>query len=635
MRNMGLLTSRMRRCRYPQVKLQHWFWILGIAFAAASGAQPPSPNQVQNRTDSGSTTIVVTASFEPLPLREADRSLAIIDTAAQPLLFHSPEDYLPLDPSVELNQRGPDGIQADVSIRGTTFEQSLILLNGLRINDPETGHLNLDIPVPMNAISRIEVLHGSGSTFYGSDAMGGAINLVTAKPSRDAIVIGAGGGSFGSTETELEGDHSGTRWAEKIAGVRDTSDGFMPDREYHNNAASSESWMTTPLGTTDVLLAASDRPFGANGFYGAWPSWERTKGWWGSAQQALGDRTEADFAYRRHTDLYVLEDNDPAFYENNHIDTGWQADVRRTDPLGRSTYLAYGLEEDGEGIRSNSLGRHGRNQGAGYLNVDLRTPKRFSLSVGAREEVLSGTGSVFSPSAAAGLWLSHGWRVTTAWGHGFRLPTFVDLYYSDPATQGNPSLQPESSWSGEAGLSWESARVSWRATGFGLRAKNVIDYSKYSNAAPWQANNVQQMSFSGVETALTLRLPNRQSVDLAYTGLLADQQAPAGLISEYAFNYAAQNASFAWAGELGQVEARTQVQVIQRQGSDPYPLWSVALARSRGLVRPYLRAINLSNTGYQEIAGVPMPGRWFMAGLELHWETSERPKPFSPSPDQH
>ena len=567
---------------------------------------------------------MVTASFEPLPLREADRSVMLLDTASEPLLFHSVEDYLPLDTSVELNQRGPDGIQADISIRGTTFEQSVVLLNGLRISDPETAHLNMDVPVPMNAVSRIEVLHGSGSTFYGSDAMGGAINLVTAKPLRDAVAALMGGGSFGSTESEVRVDHAGARWAEEIAGNRDTSDGFIADREYHSNAGSSESWLTSPLGTTDVLLGASDRPFGANGFYGDWPSWERTKGWYGSVRQDLGARTEAEFGYRRHSDLFVLEDFDPAYYENNHIDSSWQGVVRRAEPVGKTAYLAYGLEEDGDGIRSNSLGQHGRNQGAGYVSFDTRALKRFSLSVGAREEVLSGTGSVFSPSAAAGVWLGRGWRVTTAWGHGFRLPTFVDLYYSDPATQGNPLLKPESSWSGEAGLSWESARVSLRATGFGLRAKDVIDYSKYSTTAKWQANNVQKLDFIGAETELKVQLPARQRIELAYTGLTADQQAPAGLISEYAFNYASQNASFAWSGEMGQVEARTQVQVIERRGLEPYPLWSVSAARSRGLVRPYVRAVNLSNTGYQEISGVPMPGRWLMGGVELHWDGAER-----------
>src|SRR6185312_16261858 len=126
---------------------------------------------------------------------------------AQPLLFNSVVDYLGQDSSLNLQSRAPAGVQSDLSIRGTTFEQSLILLNGFRINDPETGHLNLDIPVPLDAISRIEVLHGSGSTFYGSDAIGGAVNLITGQPSasgpRLSFAGRAGGGNYGSVEAHL------------------------------------------------------------------------------------------------------------------------------------------------------------------------------------------------------------------------------------------------------------------------------------------------------------------------------------------------------------------------------------------------------------------------------------------------
>ena len=117
-----------------------------------------------------------------MPLSANDRAVVVLDTRQTPLLFNSVEDYLRLDPSVNIQARAGNGVQADISLRGTTFEQTLVLVNGLRVNDPESGHLNLDIPVPLEAISRADVLHGSGSTFYGSDAIGGAINFITARP---------------------------------------------------------------------------------------------------------------------------------------------------------------------------------------------------------------------------------------------------------------------------------------------------------------------------------------------------------------------------------------------------------------------------------------------------------------------
>src|SRR6266404_8035417 len=127
-------------------------------------------------------TLVVTGTFVPIPLSETNRAVSTFDTKEQPLLYNSFVDYLALDPSIDLEQRGPDGVQVDLSIRGATFEQSLVLLNGLRINDAQTGHHDMDIPVPLEAISRIEVLHGAGSTLYGVDALGGAVNFITTRP---------------------------------------------------------------------------------------------------------------------------------------------------------------------------------------------------------------------------------------------------------------------------------------------------------------------------------------------------------------------------------------------------------------------------------------------------------------------
>ncbi len=378
-------------------------------------------------------------------------------------------------------------MQADLSIRGTTFEQSLVLVNGLRVNDPETGHLNLDIPIPLDAITRVDVLHGSGSTFYGSDAIGGAVNLLTEAPAHGlTLVARTGAGSFGSLENHLRAAFSKDHFAEQLTASRDQSDGFMYDRNYASNAAASETWLKSAPGTTDILLATSDRPYGANRFYGNYPSWERTKAWLASIQQQLGSRTAASFGYTRHTDEFVLFVANPSIYENNHATTSYEAALRRADPLRRNATLSYGLEEAGDTIHSNSLGKHARNQGAGYANLSLTSLRRFSLSLGAREEVLSSKGSVFSPNVAAAFTLTPTLRLRASAGHGFRQPTYVDLYYSDPGTIGNPSLHPETSWSYEGGIDWTPAnsRLRLSATGYRLNQSNVIDYVKPQLATP-------------------------------------------------------------------------------------------------------------------------------------------------------
>ena len=605
-------------------------------------AQPPQNCSSVPTTSKADPTpliqdITVTTTLEPLPLAESDRSVNLISPREQPLVSNSVVDLLRQHASLNLQARAANGVQADLSLRGTTFEQSLVLLNGLRINDPETGHLNLDIPIPLDAVTRIDILHGSGSTFYGSDAIGGAVNLLTQPPASGLTLIGSiGAGSYTSLEQHLRASYTQGPIAEQLTASRDTSDGFIPDRNYSSNALASETWLTTKPGTTDILLATSDRPYGANQFYGPYPSWERTKGWFASIQQQLGPQTAASFGYRRHTDLFVLFIDQPAIYENNHITTSYEGALRRADTLGPNTTLSYGLEADGDTINSNSLGQHSRNQGAAYANLSLRALGRFSLSLGARDEILSGavnsTDNVFSPSIAAAYTLTRTTRLRASAGHGFRLPTYVDLYYADPTTIGNPNLKPESSWSYEAGIEWTptSSRLTLNAAAFRLHENDAIDYAKtilatpvLTFAEPWQAINTQNLDITGAEATARLRLTNTQQLQFSYTAAHAGPPPP-NILSEYAYNYAAQNALFGWSGTLPgkighQINARTQVNVVQKTQHTAYPLWDIALSRNTGHLRPYLRALNLSNTGYQEIPQVPLQGRTIMAGIEFNW----------------
>ncbi len=626
----------------PPRKTSGLLSLIAFCLSTAIAQQPQQissdSSQPQTKPATVAQSITVTTTLEPLPLAESDRSVNLISPRDQPLVSNSVVDLLRQDSSLNLQARAANGVQADLSLRGTTFEQSLILLNGLRINDPETGHLNLDIPIPLDAVTRIDILHGSGSTFYGSDAIGGAVNLLTQPPAPGLTVIGSvGGGSYSSIEQHLRASYTTGPFAEQLTGSRDTSDGFIPDRNYSSNALASETWLTWKPGAqnyaTDILLATSDRPYGANQFYGPYPSWERTKGWFASIQQQLGPQTAASFGYRRHTDLFVLFVDQPAIYENNHITTSYEGALRRADNFGSNTTLSYGVEADGDTINSNSLGQHSRNQGAGYANLSLRALGRFSLSLGARDEILSGNASgndnVFSPSIAAAYTLTRTTRLRASAGHGFRLPTYVDLYYADPTTIGNPNLKPESSWSYEAGIDWtpSNGRLTLNAAAFRLQEKDAIDYAKtilatpaLTFAEPWQAVNIQNLNITGAEATVRLRLTSNQQLQFSYTAAHAAPPPP-NILSEYAYNYAAQNALFLWTGQFHQLTAHTQVNIVQKTTQTPYPLWDVALSRNTGHLRPYLRALNLSNTGYQEIPQVPLQGRTIMAGAEFNWSS--------------
>lgn len=574
--------------------------------------------QTVNPVPAVSTTVTVLGSPEAVTLGESNRSTVVLETPPTAGVFSQAEDYLRTDSSVFVEQRGAGGSQADISIRGTSFEQTLVLLNGLRIDDAETSHNNMDLPVPLDAMRSIDVLHGAGSTLYGTDAIGGVIDFVTAEPTDTSLLVRAGGGNYGTNEQEAMGSVAGRRCSEMIAGERDASSGFMYDRDYRDEEASSESRCKSRPGVTDVLFAGDDRAFGANQFYGDYPSWERTKGWFASIRQELGPRMETAFGYRRHTDEYILFRDDPAVYENNHIDTSWEGALRRNDAVVKHVKLFYGLEGDGDGIHSTNLGVHARNWGSGYVDAEMGWD-RFSLSAGVRQEVISGGYKVTSPMLGAGYHLTSRLKLRGEAGYGFRLPTYLDLYYSDPTTVGNAALKPESAWNFEGGADWfPTSHLAVSSTVFYSRQRNAIDYVRADASEPWMATNLSGLHFTGVENSATWQPDGQNQLRASWTLLAGAQQALQGMQSEYVFNYPVNNASVDAMHVWKQgVAVQTRLGVTERYHQNPYAVWDVAVRYGHGHVRPYARVTNVTNTGYQEVLDVQMPGRTVVAGVEI------------------
>jgi iron complex outermembrane receptor protein len=562
--------------------------------------------------------VIVTGTFQPLPLDETDRSVTSLPVREYALLLNTLLDALRLDPSLDLQARGPNGIQTDLSIRGSTFGQTLVLLNGQRLNDVQSGHHDMDIPVPLESVNRVEILRGSGSAFYGSDASGGVVNIITAPPEGLEVRVRAAAGNFGVNQERLSLADTFGDLSEQLTVSRDFSSGFRPDRDYRNLQFASTTSLHTALGYTHLTLAYMDHPFGADQFYGPYPSWENTKTWWLGLQQALGKRTHFDFAYRRHSDLVVLFRDNPPIYTNHHHDQDFQAAVRRSDPVAANTTVSYGAEMLHESIASNNLGTHARSRGAAYAAVDFRALKRFSLSIAAREEVYRNFSGQFSPSISGGAWLTPKLKLRASASRAFRFPTYTDLYYSDPANRGNPNLLPEHAWTYEAGLDWSpTSKLRAAVTVFERRERNGIDYYRTSPTGLWQALNIDSLNFTGIESSLHAAISRTQSLDLRYTWLMGVQDTVPLGATKYTFNYPGDSGVLAWQAALpGGLLARTRLGVLNRQAQDPYPLWEAQIARSAGRVHPFLQLANITNSSYQEIQGVIMPGRSIVGGVE-------------------
>ena len=585
---------------------QALYCLLLVAFPACS-QQPPAQHE----------TVIVTGTYDPIPLQESDRAVQVENISpARALLSNSIVDFLQLDSSVDLQQRAPNNIQSDISLRGTNFGQTLILLNGLRINDAQSGHHDMDLPLPLESVSQVEILKGSGSTLYGSDAVGGVVNFVTTAPETDDFSVRLGLGNFGTNQERANGIFVLGPWSQEVAFSRDFSTGFIPDRDYRSLAFGSNSHLREPFGASDITLGYADRPFGADQFYGPYDSWERTKVWFAGLHQTFGDQTEVDFGYRRHTDLFVLFRDNPSYYTNRHIDETTQAAIRRWEKLGLNTRFHYGAEMDHDGIDSSNLGQHSRTRGSAFVALDVRALNRFAFSLGAREEVFGSGQSQFSPSATAGMWLNAKMRLHGSVTHAFRLPSYTDLYYSDPGNIGNPNLKPEKAWDYEGGLDWDLSRH-FRATAnvFELRQRDVIDYVRSAPNTPYMATNFDQLNFTGAEFALKFH-----GFSVSYTALHGAANASEVLQSKYTAYYPSNDAVVSWEGMLWRgIILRTRVGAMQRYQKDPYGIWDFYAAWSKGRVHPFFQMTNITNTVYYEIAGVLMPSRSVIGGVELSW----------------
>lgn len=588
--------------------------LLGAALIAAAACSQPAP-------ESRKESIVVTGTWEPVPAEEADRSVRSIPVENARLLANTFVDFLRLDPSLDLRQRAPNGVQADLSIRGGTFGQTLVLLDGMRLNDPQSGHHSLDLPVPLEAISRIEVLRGSGSANYGSDAVAGVVNIVTERPEAPELRVRGGIGNFGVNQQRASLAFGRGRWYQTLLFSRDFSSGFRPNRDYRNLILSSISRAKSRLGWSNATLGYSDKPFGADQFYGNFPSWENTKTWFAGGRQELGSKTEATFAFRRHSDLFVLYRDRPQVYHNHHATRSWQGILRRREQLGSNVRLYYGGEGYADDIISTNLGNHSRKRGAAYGTLDVRALQRFSFTVGAREEIYGRLQSQFSPTASAAYWLGEGWKIRASASRAFRVPTYTELFYSDPANLGNPALRPETGWTYEGGLDWfGGGDRRWRAEAilFQRRERDGIDYVRPSPLARWQAVNIQRLRFTGVETSLGFRAGRSQDLDFRYTAMRGVAAELEGLQSKYVFQYPVHSGVFQWQGTLpASFVGRARVGGLQRRRQDAIALVDLYLVRTGRWVQPFLQVTNVTNTFYEEIPGVAMQGRAIVGGVEI------------------
>ena len=612
--------------------------------------------------------VVVTGSRAPLTLAESAKIVSVITREdIHRAAAESINDILKLAIGVDVRQRGGFGVQTDISVRGGNFDQITILLNGVNISSPHTGHLSADFPVSPEDIERIEVLEGPAARVYGTSAFNGVINIVTSSPSLGR----AGGGvvhlsagqygyangnaslvkSFGSTHHQLSGGYTRTDGA--------TPNSYFSSSRvfYHGSAQMGDN------ATISGQFGYSYKPYAANTFYGAsstdqWESNERLMAAL-NADVRLGKLHLAPQLYwNRWFDHYQWQ-KDSHVGENFHkVDSrGASLNAWFSSSLGKTSL---GFEVRGEGIKSTKLGKpipksdwekigghdavsdtlymykykDTRTNISAFLEHDILL-RDWTFSLGLLANMNDGLDTKWRvyPGIDVSYRPTDAWKLYASWNMALRMPTFTDLYYSGANIEGNSNLKPEKTTDYQLGAQYRVNGFMAEAQLFYSHKTDMIDWVTYSDAVTGETDGTyHSVNFAldnkGFELNLQLLLQELWSencplrkISAKYSYINEDSEYDVAVISsKYAMDYLrhkvvlsadgrlwkrlALSLSWRWQDRIG--ANNPSYAITDARLSWEAPKWSV-----------YFDTSNLFNKKYCDYATIPQPGLWWRIGTVI------------------
>ncbi len=571
-----------------------------------------------------------------IPFSKVSRNIAVIQRKSiETTPARSIQELLSFTPGVDVRQRGVSGVQANIGIRGGSFEQTLMLLNGIKLTDPQTGNHMMNIPVPFQSIQRIEVLKGPGSRIFGQNAFAGAINIITELPETRSLNIQGFGGDFGMWGGHIISSLPIGKYNQTLSISHDASDGHWYNSDFKvTNVFYESGFKLNENHEFNAMMGFSDRTFGANGFYtNAFPDqWESLQTYLSALSHTYrkGSFYLQNRAYwRRNIDEFRLRRNEPQFFTNNHVSDVLALEINGAyDSKFGTTGL--GIEGRDERIDSNNLGDRGRQFLGLFAEHRIEFLEKFDARVGIYSNLYDEFGWRHFPGAEMGYQLNDHSRFYSNFGASYRIPSFTELYYEDPSNFSNSNLLPEEAWNYELGWKIEKNKMRGEVVYFYRFTENLIDYTRepsdiQPNPNRWMPRNVSQVTFKGVETSLQY-LPNHEGrqvklteLSLSYNFINADLVQAEGVESRIALNSLRHQVIVGLQAELIQkIELTIKGRYIERMALDPYFLVDTRLDYNRlKKLGFFLEVSNLTNTDYIESGFVQMPGRWAKAGFSI------------------
>lgn len=558
--------------------------------------------------------------FLSIPYNDVNENVTVI-TKQQ--IQNSPatsiDELLQFHSGLDIKRRGSNGVQSDITIRGSSFEQVLILVNGIRMNDSQTGHNTFNLPFDISAVERIEIMKGSSAKLYGQNVYAGVINIVTKSSSEEQVTIKAQGGDFKTYDLSASATFGSEKFTNLFTISNGASEGYRFNTDYQIRNFFYQNKLNLNDGSLSLQAGFSEKKFGANGFYAsptAINQYEETQASVVSLQyEQRFDKlsVNSSFYWRRGQDMYLYTRQNPAGYRNMHIGNNVGGTVNATYESSLGT-TGIGVDYRKEFLVSSNLGDRERDVTQVFFDHQFKFfNQKLEVNPGASWANYSGQ-NFFYPGMDVGFIFNPNHKVFGAISKGFRIPTFTDLYYVSPAEIGNPNLVPESAISSELGYRFQNEKILAKVSGFIRNTDNGIDWLKETPESPWKAENVGKIHLKGFETEFKHQLFSFLNYRLGYTYL--DNQYKNEELSRYAL----QNLRHQFVAQvdvkfLKYFSNQLIYKYSERVNLGSYNVLDEQINFRYKDLNFYVLINNLTNTKYVETNLVPMPGRWFHVGF--------------------
>ncbi len=600
------------------------------------------------------------------PMQDEGKIVTQITAAEiQQIPVNSISEILDFEPGLDIRQRGAADIQADISIRGGTFDQNMILLNGINVSNPQTGHNTLNLPIDLSAVDKIEIIKGAGAKLYGFNAFSGAVNFVSGKQ-KSPLKVRLTGGDFGYLKTSAQSQFkTGKLLQHSVTTSYAKSDGDYDNTDFKTGNVFYHGKLNLQKTKVELMAGYADKAFGANSFFTPkFPNqFEETSTQLGALkfqQQFKKLNLQANaYAYRSNDRFELFRDNAPDWYGQHNYH---QTDVL-AGQVKANYYHAYGktslyTEIRQESIKSNVLGeatqdtisdhnwlytptkdgfftkKYKRNIGDISLGHQLRF-RDFVLNATLKTLFFENSVKLY-PGADLAYSFNRSQELVFSVNSSMRLPTFTDLFYEGPTQKSNPNLKAEEAVTYDLSYQFKNPTIGFYTSIFYRDATNLIDWALAEDEEIYRSKNIASLSSYGLEVSAAVNLTKwssgvLQDLRIGYS-FLENRQPNNNTVSSYINDYLKHkvNANLVLAPisdftiSLGGVFQKRNGKFERyrntvSQGMQAYKSFVNLKANASYRVDKFTIFANLYNildTEVYDYGNIPLPGRWLKVGVE-------------------